>query len=96
MGKFIASVNIFAENSEIDNVVKALSKLNNIEEVYEVTGEYDIVTVVCTSTLEDFRDTLQKQIMKIKGVKSTISNVVLQPLKGPRCTRKALHAATTQ
>ena len=95
MNRFLASVNIFAENTEINNVVTTLSKLNNIEEVYEVAGEYDIVTLVCTSTLEEFRDLLQKQIMKIKGVKSTISTVVLQPIKGPRCQRKAAIALTT-
>jgi DNA-binding Lrp family transcriptional regulator len=94
MSKFLATVNIFAESTEINHVVTALSKLNNIEEVYEVAGEYDIVTLVCTSTLEEFRDLLQKQIMKIKGVKSTIVTVFLAPLKGPRCPRKAVSAST--
>ena len=47
MSRFLASVNIFVESSQIDNVVTALSKLENIEEVYEVAGEYDIVTLVC-------------------------------------------------
>ena len=52
MSKFVASVNIFAESTEIKNVISALSKLENIEEVYEVKGEYDIVTLVSTSTIE--------------------------------------------
>lgn len=88
MSRFIASVNIFAEKSQISNVVSALSKLNNIEEVYETAGEYDIVTLVCTQTLEEFRDILQKQIIKIKGVKSTITTIVLQPHKGRRVPTK--------
>ncbi len=87
MSRFLASVNIFAENSQIDQVVAALRKLENIEEVYEVAGEYDIVTLVSTSTLEEFRDTLQKKIMKIKGVKSTISTIILKPHKGHRCQK---------
>jgi DNA-binding Lrp family transcriptional regulator len=95
MRRFLASVNIFAESSQIDNVVTALSKLDNIEEVYEVAGEYDIVTLVSTSTLEEFRDILQKQIMKVKGVKSTISTVVLQPHKGPRCREKTVIMSTS-
>ena len=85
MKKFLASVNIFADMAHIDEVLVALSKLDNIEEVYEVAGEYDIVTLVSAGTLEEFRDILQKQIMKIKGVKSTISTIILQPVKGPRC-----------
>ncbi len=88
MSRFLASVNIFADTSQIDSVILALSKLQNIEEVYEVAGEYDIVTLVCTQTIEEFRDILQKQIMKIKGVKSTIVTVILHPCKGPRCAEK--------
>ena len=95
MRRFLASVNIFAESTQINNVVAALSKLNNIEEVYEVAGEYDIVTLVSTSTLEEFRDILQKQIMKIKGVKSTISTIILQPHKGPRCQEKTVIISTS-
>jgi DNA-binding Lrp family transcriptional regulator len=95
MSRFVASVNIFAESTQINNVVAALSKLKNIEEVYEVAGEYDIVTLVSTSTLEEFRDILQKQIMKIKGVKSTISTIVLKPCKGPRCQEKTALKSTT-
>lgn len=85
MSRFLASVNIFAETSQIDQVIDALSKLQNIEEVYEVAGEYDIVTLVNTSTLEEFRELLQTKIMKIKGVKSTISTIILHPHKGRRC-----------
>jgi len=95
MSKFLATVNIFADSKEINHVLSALSKLNNIEEVYEVAGEYDIVTLVCTQTIEEFRDILQKQIMKINGVKSTIVTVLLAPIKGPRCQRKAISASTT-
>ncbi len=90
MQRLLASVNIFAESTQIDSVVAALSKLESIEEVYEVAGEYDIVTLVSTSTLEEFRDILQKHIMKIDGVKSTISTIVLQPHKGRRCKDKAI------
>ena len=88
MSRFLASVNIFAESSQIDDVLAALRKLHNIEEVYEVAGEYDIVTLVSTSTLEEFRDILQKKIMKIKGVKSTIITVILEPYKGPQVPKK--------
>ena len=95
MSRFVASVNIFAESTQINNVVAALSKLKNIEEVYEVAGEYDIVTLVSTSTLEEFRDILQKQIMKIKGVKSTITTIILHPCKGRRCQLKTALKSTT-
>ena len=85
MSRFLASVNIFVESSEKGHVIAALRSLQNIEEVYEVAGEYDIVSMVSASCLEEFRDVLQKKIMKIKGVKSTVSSIVLTTHKGPKC-----------
>ena len=95
MSKFLASVNIFADTSHIDQVICALEKLENIEEVYEVAGEYDIVTLVSTASIEEFREILHKQIMKIEGVKSTISTIILKPRKGRRCQQSTTIAATT-
>jgi DNA-binding Lrp family transcriptional regulator len=65
----------------MDDVVKALSKLDNIEQVFEVTGEFDIVALVSAPDLEGFRDTLTTEIMKVKGVKSTVSSIVLDEHK---------------
>jgi DNA-binding Lrp family transcriptional regulator len=80
-----AFVNIFVESSEMDNVVTALDELENLEELYEVTGEFDIVSLVSAADIEEFRDVLKNKIMKIKGVKSTVSSVVLKVHKGSRC-----------
>jgi len=78
-------VNIFAEADLIDEVVDALSKIDAVEELYEVTGEYDIVTLVCASDIEGFSDVLKNKIMKIKGVTSTITSLILMPHIGPKC-----------
>ncbi len=85
MNRLLASVNIFVEPSQKDYVLTALAELKNIEEVYDVAGEYDIVSLVSASCVEEFRDVLHKKIMKIKGIKSTIVTIILQPHKGPRC-----------
>lgn len=69
----------------MDDVVQSLIKLENLEELYEVTGEFDIVTLLSAKDIEEFRDVLKNRIMKIKGVKSTVSSVVLKAYKGPRC-----------
>ena len=84
MSRFLASVNIFVDQSEKDNVICNLSKIENAEEIYEVAGEYDIVSLISASCLEEFRDVLQKKIMKIKGIKSTITTIILEPHKGPK------------
>ena len=85
MNRLFASVNIFVEPSQKDQVLTALAELKNIEEIYEVAGEYDIVSLVSASCLEEFRDVLQKKIMKINGIKSTITTIILKPHKGPKC-----------
>ncbi len=85
MARFLAFVDIFVESALMDDVVQALVKLDNLEELYEVTGEFDIVTLLSAKDIEEFRDVLKNRIMKIKGVKSTVSSVVLEAYKGPRC-----------
>ena len=58
-----------------------------MEELYEVTGEYDLVMLVCASDIEELSDVLKNKIMKIKGVKSTITSIALSPQKGIKCTK---------
>jgi len=79
--QFLASVNLFVDKSQKENVLKELSKLRNTQEVYDVAGEYDVVSLVSAASIEEFRDVLQNKIVKIKGVKSVITTVVLTPHK---------------
>ena len=85
MPKLLAFVDIFVESPEMDNVLIALAELEHLEELYEFTGEFDIVTLVSAADIEEFRDILKNKIMKIKGVKSTVSSIVLKAHKGPKC-----------
>jgi DNA-binding Lrp family transcriptional regulator len=96
LSRFLATVNIFVEPAEKGNVIASLSKLENLDEIYEVAGEYDIVSMVSTSCLEEFREILQKKIMKIKGIKSTITTIILEPHKGPKCLRKNVSVSTVK
>jgi len=100
MAPLLAFVDIFVDSPHMDDVVEALSKLDNIEELYEVTGEFDIVTLVQADDIEQFRDVLKNKIMKIRGVKSTVSSIVLKTHKGPRhtpefMTQPAHHSAVS-
>ena len=69
----------------MDEVVEALSNIDKVEELYEVTGEFDIVALVSSSDIESFRDVLKNKITKIQGVKSTVTSIVLSARKGPKC-----------
>ena len=59
MPKLLAFVDIFVEAQEMDNVLSALIQLQHLEELYEVTGEFDIVTLVSAADIEEFRDVLK-------------------------------------
>ena len=95
MAKLLAFVDIFVESPEMDTVLTCLAQLEHLEELYEVTGEFDIVTLVSAADIEEFRDILKNKIMKIKGVKSTVSSIVLKAHKGPKCTEENLTTASS-
>jgi len=82
MPRLLVFVNIFVDSSSLDDVLKALSQLSNVEELYQVTGEYDIVALVSAADIDEFRDFLKYKILKIEGVKSTITSVVFNASKG--------------
>ena len=84
MTRLLAFVDIFVDSPTMDEVVQGLNKLPNVEELYEVTGEFDIVTLVSAADIEEFRDLLKNKILKIHGVKSTVTAIVLHTHKGPR------------
>ncbi len=79
MSKVLASVGIFVEKEQKEAVLASLSELDNLEELYDVAGEYDIVSLVSASCLEELRDLVLSKMRKIKGIKSTIINIVLCP-----------------
>ena len=77
-------MNIFVESPLLDEVVQALSKLSNVEELYEVTGEFDVVALASVEDIEEFRDFLKNKVLKIKGIRSTVTSIVFNAPKGPR------------
>lgn len=77
-------MNIFVESPTLGDVVEALSKFSSVQELYEVTGEYDVVALVSAASIEEFRDFLHHKILKINGVRSTVTSVVFNTSKGPR------------
>ena len=81
LSRVLASVGIFVEQSKKEDVLAALYNIENIEEIYDVTGEFDILSIVSASCLEELREILQRKIMKIRGVKSAVTNIILRPYR---------------
>jgi len=70
-------LNLFVESKELERVTESLVKLPEVTDVFEVTGEYDIVCMLKVENMLDFRELLKNKVLKISGVKSTVSSVVL-------------------
>ena len=83
MARFTALVQIFAESSGLDAVERALNKLDNLEALFEVTGEFDIVALISAADSTEFREILKDKIRSIEGVKATAISVVLKDMTAP-------------
>jgi Lrp/AsnC family transcriptional regulator, regulator for asnA, asnC and gidA len=61
-------------------VTREVQKLNGVEKIYEVTGEYDIITVVSHTNIADINQCIE-DIRKIKGVEKTNSIIILKTVE---------------
>jgi len=80
-----AFVNIYVDSPVMTEVAQQLTKLENVKELFEVTGEFDLVALISANDIEEFRDLVKNKILKIRGVKSTVTTVVLETFKGLNC-----------
>jgi len=69
----------------VDEVIEEILKMDNVEELHEVTGEMDIVALISAKDIEEFRDIVKNRILRIHGVKGTVTSIVLQVHKGSKC-----------
>lgn len=72
---------LFVESDELGHVAAELCKLPEVVDLYEVTGESDIVALIRTDSISAFRNLLVHKILQIRGVRSTTSAVVLRTNK---------------
>ena len=77
-------LNLFVDSKELERVIDILEKLPEVTDVYEVTGEYDVVCLLKTENILAFREILKNKVLKIPGVKSTVSAIVLYTHKRDR------------
>ncbi|MCD6348279.1 MAG: Lrp/AsnC ligand binding domain-containing protein [Candidatus Korarchaeota archaeon] len=70
-------VSIRVESKLLDKVTEALKKYPEVVDLYEVTGEFDVVAVVEAENTVEFRKFLKDKLLKVEGVEATHSVVVL-------------------
>ncbi len=74
-------LNVFAESKELDKVAATIADLPEVIDVYEVTGEYDVIALVESEDIASFREFLKNKILTINGVKSTVTAVIIHTHK---------------
>ncbi len=70
-------LNITIESRDLDEVSRALASLPFVMDLYEITGESDIILMLEAEDVIDFRNMLKNHILSIEGVKTTVSSVVM-------------------
>jgi DNA-binding Lrp family transcriptional regulator len=60
---------------------RALRRMPEIIDVYEVTGEYDIIATAVANDLHKLRSLISERLMKMHGVKAVTTSVVLHTYK---------------
>ncbi|MCL7382886.1 MAG: Lrp/AsnC ligand binding domain-containing protein [Thaumarchaeota archaeon] len=73
----LAIIHVFVDSSKLEDVASEITKLEEALDVYEVTGEFDIIAIVRADDVVTFRKLLKDKVMKIDGVKSTVTSMVL-------------------
>jgi DNA-binding Lrp family transcriptional regulator len=76
-----AILHVFIEPRKLEDVGEALAKMPEIINVYEVTGEYDIVATAKASDLHRLRSLISDRLMKMHGVKAVTTSLVLHTYK---------------
>lgn len=77
----MAIIHIFVESSKLEHVSREINKLEEALDVYEVTGEFDVIAILRADDIVSFRKILKDKIMKIDGVKSTVTSIILYTYK---------------
>ncbi len=76
-GGIKAILHIFVESNQLEKVAEEITKLRETLDVFEVTGEFDIIAIINTENIESFRELLKDKVLKIPGIKSTVTSIVL-------------------
>ena len=75
-------LDIFVESGRVGNVSIELASLPEVLDLYEVSGAPDLRALIEIESISAFRDLLVSKILKIGGIRSTTSAVILSVCKG--------------
>lgn len=76
-----AIIIIQTESEKHENVKLELSKLEEVSEVYSVSGEYDILIKVWAHSIEELNNIVTSKIRQIDGVEDLTEMIVMERVK---------------
>lgn len=83
LGFGAAAILMLNVNSEkgVENIAKQLATIPDIEDVYEVGGEPDLIATVWAPSLEQLREFINEKVSKIDGVEDVTPVMLLRIYK---------------
>lgn len=76
-----ALVHLKADTDKIESISENLAKLNFIEDIYLVTGTWDMIIKVRFPDVNQMRSFLIKDLRRIEGVKDTYTSMAITIFK---------------
>ncbi|MDK2464306.1 MAG: Lrp/AsnC ligand binding domain-containing protein [Candidatus Korarchaeota archaeon] len=74
-------INLYVEAKYLESLVDELKQMPEVVDLFEVTGDQDLVLIVEAESIEHFRSVLVKRILKKQGINGSNSLVVLHTHK---------------
>lgn len=59
------------KRTKINEVAEELASMDQISEVYSVTGNYDLVAILRAKTNDDIAELVTERLVKVDGIKKT-------------------------
>ncbi len=81
VGGVLVILDVNVKSQELERVAQALQKLPQVADLYEVTGEYDLVALIETDSIMAFRNLLKDKVLSIKGISGTNTLVIIHTHK---------------
>jgi DNA-binding Lrp family transcriptional regulator len=73
-----AYVLINCEHDSEEEIIKELSKLPELVEVYQAYGSYDLIAKISTDTIDKLKETISWSIRRSDKIKSTLTLIVVE------------------
>ena len=74
--KSLTGINM--DSKKRDNIIEEIFKINEVREISEVTGRFDILVTMYSRNLEDMHQLVSEQIGKIQGIVSSESFIEMK------------------